>query len=158
MWYPSLRITAGVGYQAFNPAYLVRTPQSMLYSVAGDLIAPLINRNAIKAMYLNANASQIQAVYNFERSLVRAHIEVANQLAKINNLQQSYDLKTQQVQALTESIAISTRLFRSARADYMEVLLTQRDALESKMDLIENKKQQFNAMVDLYQALGGGWN
>ena len=66
-------------------------------------------------MYLNANASQVQAAYNLERSLVRAHIEVVNQLAKINNLQRSYDLKAQQVQALTESIAISTRLFRSAR-------------------------------------------
>lgn len=155
-FYPSLRITSAIGYQAFNPAYLVR-PQSMLYTLAGDLVAPLVNRNAIKAMYLNANASQVQAAYNFERSLVRAHIEVVNQLAKINNLQRSYDLKSQQVQALTESIAISTRLFRSARADYMEVMLTQRDALESKMELIENKKLQFNAMVDLYQALGGGW-
>ena len=155
-FYPSLRITAGLGYQAFNPAYLIQ-PQSLLYSVAGDLMAPLVNRNAIKAIYLNANAAQVQAVYNFERSIVRAHIEVANQMAKINNLQQSFEMKSQQVEALTESIAISTRLFRSARADYMEVLLTQRDALESKIDLIENKKQQMNAMVDLYQALGGGW-
>ena len=40
----------------------------------------------------------------------------------------------------------------------MEVLLTQRDALESKMELIETKAQQMNAMVHLYQALGGGWN
>lgn len=156
-FYPSLRITAGVGYQAFNPSLIVRSPESMMYSLAGDLMAPLINRNAIKAMYLNASAAQVQAVFNFERSLMRAHIEVVNQLSRINNLQRSYDLKSQQVQALTESIAISTRLFRSARADYMEVLLTQRDALESKMELIENKKLQMNAMVDLYQALGGGW-
>ena len=70
----------------------------------------------------------------------------------------SYDLKAKQVQALTESIEISSGLFRSARADYMEVLLTQRDALESKFDLIETKKRQMNAMVNIYQALGGGWN
>ena len=79
-------------------------------------------------------------------------------MAKISNLEQSANLKARQVQALTESIAISSSLFRSARADYMEVLLTQRDALESKMELIETKAQQMNAMVHLYQALGGGWN
>jgi len=48
-------------------------------------------------------------------------------------------------------------LFRSARADYMEVLLTQRDALESRFELVETHKQQLNAMVDVYKALGGGW-
>ncbi|MFN7329074.1 MAG: TolC family protein, partial [Bacteroidota bacterium] len=84
--------------------------------------------------------------------------EVANQLANINNMQNSYELRKRQVEALTESIDISTRLFRFARADYMEVLLTQRDALESKFELIETKKQQMTAMVNVYQALGGGWN
>ena len=59
--------------------------------------------------------------------------------------------------ALTQSIDISTILFRSARADYMEVLMTQRDALDSKFELIETKQQQMNARVYIYQALGGGW-
>lgn len=157
-FYPSLGISAGIGYQAFNPAYLVRTPQSLLYSLAGELMAPLVNKNAIKATYYNANAKQIQAVYNYERTILKAYVEVANQLAKIGNLKNSYDLKSKQVDALTQSINISNDLFKSARADYMEVLMTQRDALESKFELIETRKQQMNAMVNIYQALGGGWN
>ena len=48
-------------------------------------------------------------------------------------------------------------MYQSARADYMEVLLTQRDALESKMALVETKKEQFVARVSVYKALGGGW-
>lgn len=157
-FYPSLGISAGIGYQAFNPAYLVRTPESILYSLAGELMAPLVNKNAIKATYYNANAKQIQAVYNYERTILKAYVEVANQLAKIGNLKNSYDLKSKQVDALTQSINISNDLFKSARADYMEVLMTQRDALESKFELIETRKQQMNAMVNIYQALGGGWN
>ncbi len=156
-FYPSLAITAGIGFQAFNPSYLLKTPESLLYSLAGDITAPLINRNAIKAIYFSANAKQIQAVYNYERTVLKAYIEVANQLAKLDNLEKSYDLKAQQVQALTQSISISNELFNSARADYMEVLLTQRDALESRFDLIETKMEQLNAMVHIYQALGGGW-
>lgn len=157
-FYPSLRITAGVGYEAFNAKYLIRSPESLLYSLAGDLVAPVINRNAIKANYYSANARQIQAAYNYERTILNAYIEVANQLANISNLEKSYDLKSQQVQALTESITISNNLFRSARANYMEVLLTQKDALESKFEVIETKMQQMNATVNIYRALGGGWN
>ena len=156
-FYPSLGITAGVGYQAFNPSYLIKTPESLIYSIAGDLTAPLINRNAIKAMYFNANARQIQAVYDYERTILNAYIEVANQVSKISNLEKSYSLKSEQVQALTQSVTISNNLFKSARADYMEVLLTQRDALESRFELVETKMQQMNAMVNIYRALGGGW-
>lgn len=157
-FYPSLMITAGVGYGAFNPAYLIKTPQSLLYSLAGDLVAPLINRNAIRANYYSANSRQIQAVYNYERSILNAHIEVVNQLSNISNLAKSYDFKNKQVQALTQSIDISTSLFKSARADYMEVLLTQRDALESRFELIETRMEQMKARVNVYRALGGGWN
>jgi multidrug efflux system outer membrane protein len=157
-FYPSLGISASLGYQAFNPSFFVNTPESMLYSLAGDLVAPVVNRNAIKAAYYSANAKQIQAVYNYERTIVNAFREVVNQLSKISNLEKGYDLRSQQVQALTQSITISNDLFRSARADYMEVLLTQRDALEARFELVETRKQQMNAMVNIYQALGGGWN
>jgi NodT family efflux transporter outer membrane factor (OMF) lipoprotein len=157
-FYPSLTISAGVGLEAFDPTFFVKTPQSMLYSLAGDLVAPLINRNALKATYYNANAKQIQAVYDYEQTILNAYIEVANQLARIRNLKASYDLKEKQVQALNQSVAISTNLFKSAKADYMEVLLTQRDALESKFDLIETRMEQMNAMVNMYRALGGGWD
>ena len=157
-FYPSFGISAALGFQAFNPSYLVKTPESVLYSIAGDVVAPLINRNAIKANYLTANAKQIQAVFQYERSILNGYIEVANQLASIGNLNKSYELKTKQVQALTQSIDISNDLFKSSRADYLEVLMTQRDALEAKLELIETKKQQLNAMVKIYQALGGGWN
>jgi NodT family efflux transporter outer membrane factor (OMF) lipoprotein len=156
-FYPSFMITAGIGYQAFNPQHLINTPESMLYNLAGELVGPVINRNAIKAYYYTANSRQIQSVYNYERVILRAYIEVANQLANIQNLENSYRWKSQQVQALTRSIDISTGLFQSARADYVEVLFTQRDALESRFDLIETKKQQMHAMVNIYQALGGGW-
>ncbi len=49
-------------------------------------------------------------------------------------------------------------LFKASRVDYFEVLMTQRDALESKLELVEAKKQQFNAATNVYRALGGGWN
>ncbi|HKO81695.1 MAG TPA: TolC family protein [Chitinophagaceae bacterium] len=156
-FYPSLGISAALGFQAFNPSYLVKFPESLLYSLAGDLAGPLINRNAIRAGFNNANSRQLQALYNYERTILNAYLEVSTQLSNISNLQKSYDLKSKQVDALTRSIDISNDLFKSARADYFEVLMTQRDALESKLELIETKKQQLNAVVNIYRELGGGW-
>lgn len=157
-FYPSIGIKAGVGLQAFKPKYLTETPQSLLYSAVGDLVAPLINRNAIKAEYNTANARQVQAVYEYEKSILQGYIEVANQLSNMENLKKTYDLKAEQVAALTESINLSTQLFQSARIEYIEVLFTQREALESKMELIETKRDQLVARVAIYKALGGGWN
>lgn len=156
-FYPSLGISAGVGFQAFNPAYLLRAPESILYSLAGDIAGPLINRNAIKAEFLNANARQVQALFNYEKTILNAYLEVSNNLSGISNLEKSYNLKSQQVDALTRSIEVSGDLFKNARADYLEVLMTQRDALEAKLELIETKQQQMSAVVQVYRSLGGGW-
>ncbi|MDB5013745.1 MAG: efflux system, outer rane lipoprotein NodT family, partial [Daejeonella sp.] len=156
-FYPSLGISASLGLQAFKPSYLVKFPESMLYSLAGDVAGPLINRNAIKAEFYSANSRQLQAMYNYERTILNAYLEVSTQLSKISNLEKRYDLKSKQVDALTKSIDISNDLFKSARADYLEVLMTQRDALESKLELIETKKEQLNAVTNIYRNLGGGW-
>lgn len=157
-FYPTIGIRAGAGLEAFQPKFLVSTPESLLYSLAGDAVAPLINRNAIKAMYNTANDRQLQAVFEYEKAILGAYMEVANELSGAQNLKNNYMLKMQQVAALNESIDISNKLFQSARADYMEVLLTQRDALEAKIDLVETKKFQLLNRVAIYKALGGGWN
>ncbi|MHA4894322.1 TolC family protein [Pedobacter sp. PWIIR3] len=156
-FYPSLDISAAAGFQAFNTAYLFRTPESLLYSLAGEIAAPLINRNAIKAEFKNANARQLQAMYNYERVILNAYMEVATELSNVSNLQKSYDLKAKQVDALNKSNDISNDLFKSARVDYFEVLMTQRDALDSKLELIETRKAQLTAATNIYRNLGGGW-
>lgn len=156
-FYPSLDISASYGVNAFNTRYLFTLPESLLYSLVGDLTAPLINRNAIKAEFKSANSRQLQALYNYERTLLNAYLEVSTQLSKIDNLEKSYNMKSQEVAALKKSIEVSNDLFKSARVDYFEVLMTQRDALESTLELIETKKEQLNAVVNVYRDLGGGW-
>lgn len=156
-FYPSFSITAALGFQAFKPTYLARFPESLLYSLTTDLAAPLINRNAIKAEFSKASAEQVRAMYNYERTILNAYLEVSTRLSSIDNLGKSYALKSKQVDALTRSIDISNDLFKSARADYLEVLMTQRDALEAKLELIENRKEQLVAVVGVYRDLGGGW-
>ena len=156
-FYPSFTIKAGLGFQAFNPKYLLSTPESLIFSLAGDMMAPLINRNAITAVYKNANATQIQAAYDYEKTIINAYSEVSNQVSNIDNLQKNFQLKSGQVDAMIKSVEVANLLFKFARADYLEVLLTQREALEAKTELIETKQKQISAMVNLYKSLGGGW-
>ncbi|MGJ1240161.1 TolC family protein [Sphingobacterium siyangense] len=156
-FYPSLEISAALGLQAFKPSYLFKMPESVLYNLIGELAAPLINKNGLKAEFNTANAKQIQAVYNYEKTILNAYLEVSTQLSNIENLGRSYDFKTKEVEVLNNSVSVSNDLFKSARADYMEVLMTQRDVLDSKLELIETKKQQLNAVVNIYKDLGGGW-
>ncbi|GCC52746.1 TolC family protein [Chryseotalea sanaruensis] len=155
-FYPSFGIRAGVGFQSFNTAYLI-SPEAIMYNLAGDLVAPLINRNAIKAAYSTANARQIQAAYTYEQVILNAYLDVLNQLSKIENYRNSFDMKNKEATILSGSVTIANNLFNSARADYGEVLLTQREALESRMELIEIKNKQLSAKVNIYRALGGGW-
>ena len=156
-FYPSFGIKAGIGFDAFALKYLINTPESLAAMVAGEVAAPLVNKNAIIAEYKNANAKQIQAAYEYEQSIINAYTEVANQLSNIDNLDKNYNLRRNQVDSLVQSIEVATQLFKSARTDYLDVLLTQRDALDAKRELIETKQKQIVAMVDIYKSLGGGW-
>ena len=97
-FYPKLFITGAVGYDAFNTKYLFLTPESLIYSVAGDLVGPLINKAAIKADYMNANARQLQAVYEYQRTVLNAFTEVINYVSKVQNYSTSIEIKRQQLQ------------------------------------------------------------
>ncbi len=154
-FYPSLNLSAGLGYEAFSAGYLFRTPESLIYGIGGDLIAPLVNKRAIQAAYRTANARQLQAVYDYQRTVLNAYTEVINQMTKVDNYGKSIEIKKQQLAALEASVDTATKLFQNVRAEYVEVLLAQRDMMEAKMVIIETKQQQLTAVVYTFQALGG---
>ena len=157
-FFPNFNITASFGYQAFNPDFLFMTPASIAYSVMGTIVAPLINKKALQAQFNTAKASQLTAMYNYQKKILNGYIEVANELSKIRNLQQINSLKKQQSEALKNSVENSKELFRYARATYLEVLIAQQNALQSNLELIDVNKQQQIAAINIYKALGGGWS
>jgi multidrug efflux system outer membrane protein len=156
-FYPSFNISGSLGFQAFNTAFLFTSPQSLAYNLLGSLVTPLINRSAIKAQFNSAKANQLDAMYYYQKTILNGYVEVSNELSNIKNLEQIQDRKTKEVEALTQSIDISNDLFKSGRATYFEVLMIQSRSLQSKLELVNTKKRQYNATVNIYKALGGGW-
>ncbi|MCA9139818.1 MAG: TolC family protein, partial [Planctomycetales bacterium] len=155
-FYPSLTLTGGLGWNAFSTGYLFRTPESLVYGLAGELVGPLINKRAIKADYWTANAVQLQSIYEYQKTVLQAHVEVVNHISKVENYRRSIEIKKQQLKSLEASVDSATKLFDGGRAEYVEVLLAQREMMEAKLLLIDVKQQQLSAIVNAYQALGGG--
>lgn len=153
---PSLSISATLGLDAFNPTYLTKLPKSFAFSVLGGLTAPLINRKAIQANFQTADALQVEALYEYDKSLLTAYSEVCTQLSKIKNLERYYQLKEEEVGKLDHSVGIARQLYLCGRCTYLDVLMDARDAMDAKMELIEAKEQQLAGMVDVYRSLGGG--
>lgn len=154
-FFPRLDITAGLGWEAFNPRYLF-DPGSFIASTAAGIVLPFINRSAIKADYLSANARQLQALYNYQRVILQAYAEVVTQLNAAENFNNSVSAKKLQLKALEAAVDSATKLYQAARAEYPEVLFTQRELLDAKIELIDLKRRQLSAVIEAYRALGGG--
>lgn len=156
-FYPSLNINAALGLQSFNSALLLETPASMAYHVLGGLTAPLLNRRKIKADLMASKAEQKQAYINYEKTVVNSFKEVYIAVNNIKNTKIMYDLKKEEVDILKKSIVTSSELFKAGRANYLEIITSQKNSLQAQIELINFYKRQNVAMVDLYRAIGGGW-
>lgn len=154
---PSLNITGAWGMQAFNTQVLFNTPTSVAYNLLGGLTTPFFNKNAIRAQHRRASAAQLEAFYDYQKSILNGYQEVSTQLANLENLQRSYEFKASEVDTLTEGVATANDLFVAGLASYLEVVTAQKSVLLAELDAIDTREMQFKATVDLYKALGGGW-
>lgn len=156
-FYPSFQLNAALGLQSFNAHLLIETPASLAYNVLSGLTAPLINRRKIKSDLMNAKAEQKHAYIGYEKTVVNGFVEVYNAISEIKNTRDLYELKKQEVEVLKKSVVTATELFKAGRANYLEIIVAQQNALQSQLDLVHYRKKQYTAIVNLYRSLGGGW-
>jgi len=157
MFYPTLSINGSVGYQAYKTRFLFASPESIAYGLFGNLMAPIINLGALKANFKRASSKQIDAIYNCQETILYAFTEVNNGLFAIKNTEKMISNKNREMEKLKESRTIAGELFNANRADYLEVLFSQQNALSAELELMDLSKNQFLWKVYLYKAIGGGW-
>jgi multidrug efflux system outer membrane protein len=156
-FYPQLVITGAVGLQSFVINHLFE-PQAAVGDLAAGLVGPLINKRAIRAQYLTANARQLQSIYNYQRVILEAFTQVINRVTAVENYSRSIEIKKQQMATLVEAVAVANNLYQNARqgVDFLDVLTAQQALRDARVALIDTKAEQLSAIVHAYQALGGG--
>jgi NodT family efflux transporter outer membrane factor (OMF) lipoprotein len=154
-FFPQLVINSSVGIESMLINHLFE-PQAVVGEIAGGLVGPLINKRAIRAEYLSANARQLQSIYNYQRVILNAFTEVINRITMVENYSRSIEIKKQQLASLEASVQFAGFLFQNARTEYIDVLFAQRDLRDARVVLIDTKTEQLAAIIRTYQALGGG--
>lgn len=155
-FYPTLRLTATGGLQTVDIKEWF-SANSLFANIVTGLTQPLLNGRQIRTRYEIAKAQQQQAYLQFEQALLDAGNEVSNALATYNNETAKLEIRGKQVDALKKAADYSDELLTYGLVNYLEVLTAKDNALNTELNLIDNKYQQYSAIIELYRALGGGW-
>ena len=155
-FYPSLTLTAGGGFQSLQLDELVST-SSLFANIVGGLAQPIFNQRKIRTQKEVADAQQEQALLEFKRSLLIAGNEVSNALYAYNQETKKFEFRELEVEALRNAENNSMELLKNGYANYLDLLISRQSALNSELNMIDSKLQQLLTIVDLYEALGGGW-
>jgi multidrug efflux system outer membrane protein len=153
---PSLTLTPYVGLNAFRASVLL-DPASLALGMLGGLAAPVFNRRYLKSNYSLTIAQSREAFYGYQKTVLTGFSEVTTSLRGIENYRKVADLQAQEVTVLGQAATVSDELFATGYASYLEVITAQRSVLAAELSLINTKRAQFLSVIDLYRALGGGW-
>jgi multidrug efflux system outer membrane protein len=153
---PSLTLTPYVGLNAFRTNLLL-DPGSVVYGAVGGLAGPILNRAQYRADLRQAIAANYEGYYRYQQALQTGFREVVVGLQGLENYRAAADLRAREVAQLRSAVATSNELFVAGYASYLEIITAQRSVLEAELSLADARQAQLLQSVNLYRALGGGW-
>jgi outer membrane protein TolC len=155
--YPTLFISATSGLNAFKASSWFSIPSSLFGLATGGLTQPVFQRRALKTQVELTRIEREQSVILFRQSVLSAVSEVSNALIRLEKLKVQRTVARSRVDTLQQAVGNARLLFNSGLANYLEVILAQSNVLQSQLALADLERQHMGAMVELYRALGGGW-
>ncbi|WP_083644020.1 efflux transporter outer membrane subunit [Christiangramia flava] len=155
-FYPSLTLTATGGLQALNASDLLDT-NSLFATLVGGLAQPVLNGRRIRTQFEVSEAQQEQARLNFRKAILNASKEVSDALYSYEAATDKISVKNKEFEAYDLATSYSEELLNNGLANYLEVLTARQNALNARLSLTTARYNQLKAVVDLYEALGGGW-
>jgi outer membrane protein, multidrug efflux system len=127
------------------------------WNVGGKLAGPIFQGGQLRAQYRSAKAKFDEASAAYQQSVLTAFQEVSNALISRQKLAETLVYDGQAVVALTSSVEISTERYMNGKSSYYEVLQALQDLYPSQRAQIQSQVGELIAVVQLYKALGGGW-
>lgn len=155
-FYPSITISSNGGFTNLLGSF-VKNPGDWFIQLAGQLTAPLFMRGQNIARLKGAKAQQEQAMNNFEYALLTAAGEVNNYYVALEKNTEKTAYLAEQVKTLEKAVEATTLLLAyDGQTSYLEVLTAQSSLLNSQMGLLSTQLNRQQALINLYQSLGGG--
>jgi len=155
-FYPSLTITASKGWLASSWSSLFN-PTSVLENIAGGLTQPIFNNGINKTRLKVAQGQQQEAFYNFQKTVLTAGQEVSNSLSAYQMASEKTRARDSEIVNLQKAVDYTQQLVRYGSANYTEVLTAQQNLLSAELGQVDDRLQQWQAIINLYASLGGGW-
>ncbi len=154
-FYPGLNISANGGFTNLLGS-MIKNPGDWFIQLAGSLTAPLFSRGQNIARLEAAKISQQRAMNSFESTVLSAAAEVSNALTTIEKTGERSIHLNEQIADLEKSVDYTNDLLVYANGTYLEVLTAQQSLLQAQMNRIANQLTRAQAVINLYQAVGGG--
>jgi len=155
-YFPQISLTAVGGYQSTALSSLFSGPAAM-WTLAGALSQPVFDAGRIRSTVRLAEAQRQEAVLVYQQTIQQAFREVSDSLVAYRKTQ---EFRVQQ-ELLTRSAEDAARLadsrYQGGATSYLEVLDSDTRSFAAELSLAQARLDELEALVQLYRALGGGW-
>ncbi|HKU99844.1 MAG TPA: efflux transporter outer membrane subunit [Vineibacter sp.] len=154
--FPNIALTASGGTASAVLGSLF-SPASMLYTLAANFTAPIFQGGRLAAQEKLTQAQYEELIETYRTAILSSFRDVDNALSGVDQFRQQYAFNLQARTEAREAYRLAELRYRAGTIDFLTVLDTQRAVLQSEDALAQSQLAHINALVGLYQALGGGW-
>ncbi len=155
-YFPKLSLTGALGYASADISKLF-VPGSELVSAGGQLLAPLLNFGKISGQVKQAEAQKLQAVYQYQQTVLTGFKEVGDALIKSTKGREQLEAQVRQVKALEDYARISRMQFEAGTSNYLQVLDADRSLFTGRLNKTQTQYDLLLSLISVYKAMGGGW-
>ncbi|MDE6012287.1 MAG: efflux transporter outer membrane subunit [Prevotella sp.] len=154
-FYPNINVS-GTAMFTNSLGSAIVNPGKWLLSAVGSLTQPIFQHGAIIAGLKVAKAQQEQAYNTWQNTVLKAGNEVSNALVLYHASDEKSQLEARQIAVLTKNVNDTQLLYKSKGSSYLEVISAESNLLNARISKVQDDFYKMQAVVNLYQALGGG--
>jgi multidrug efflux system outer membrane protein len=154
--YPQIGISGFAGITGFITSGQNYGPLGAL-NVLPFVNLPLFNAGALRAGVDFAEAQTQEAVLRYRQTVEQAFREVADALVEVRKRREFREQQALLTQTLKDASEVAQMRYEGGVSSYLEVLDTERQFFQAELDLTVAQRDELNAVVQIYKALGGGW-
>ncbi len=148
--YPSLTISLDMGVSLLDPV-------TFFGDLGAQLLGPIFNGGKIKKGIELEKVRTERLLYNYQLSYITAIKEVEDAMIAHSTYNREYDLRSQQMELATKAAELAWVRYDGGLTSYLEVLALQSSQFSAELKASAALQQELQAIIDLYVALGGGW-